>query len=321
MSFRLFVYYCAAWGAASAFFAWCAGRLIAGDSGLGAASAKGLILGLSLGLGLGLVDALASGSQRDRAALSLRLMVALLVGAAGGLAGGFVGQVLYQLSGSAWNILLIFGWVLTGGLIGAAPSAFDYLGAVMRNEERRGARRKVRNGVVGGLIGGLVGGIVSVLLHGLWAGVFKDSDAQSLWSPSATGFVALGACIGLSVSVTQIILREATLRVEAGFRPGRQLLLTRPETTIGRAEACDLGLFGDAAVERLHAKVSRQGEQWTLSDAGTPSGTLLNGQRLSGPAALKAGDRIQVGGSVLSFDVRAGRPVAEPVPFALPTSS
>ena len=154
-------------------------------------------------------------------------------------------------------------------LIGAAPAAYDLLGAVMRNEDRRGVSRKLRNGLIGGTVGGLIGGVLSVYLHGLWAGVFPDADAKDLWSPSATGFVALGACIGLTVPLAQVILREAWLRVESGFRPGRQLLLTRPETTIGRAESCDLGLFGDAAVEKLHAKIIREGNRWMLTDAGT----------------------------------------------------
>jgi len=208
-------------------------------------------------------------------------------------------------------------------LIGAAPSVFDFLGAVLRNEERRGARRKLRNGLIGGTIGGCVGGIVSVLGHGMWASVFKDTDAQDLWSPSATGFVALGACIGLSVALAQIILREAWLRVEAGFRPGRQVLLTRPETTIGRAESCDVGLFGDTAVEKLHALIKREANRWIVSDAGTPSGTLLNGQRITGPTPLRPGDRIQVCGNILSFAVRTGEAPAAPaaVPAVPPATA
>ena len=183
-------------------------------------------------------------------------------------------------------------------------------------KSRRGARRKLRNGLIGGAIGGVIGGSLSLLLHGLWAGIFKDSEAESLWSPSATGFVALGACIGLAVALAQVMLREAWLRVEAGFRPGRQLLLTRPETTIGRAESCDVGLFGDATVDKIHAKIVRQGNQWLVTDAGTATGTLVNGQRLTGPTPLHSGDRIQVGNSVLAFDMKTREAAA--APMALP---
>jgi hypothetical protein len=145
---------------------------------------------------------------------------------------------------------------------------------------------------------------VSVLLHNAWTDLFPDSDAQYLWSPSASGFVALGLCIGLTVALTQVMLREASLRVDAGFRAGRQVILTRPETIIGRAESCDVGLFGDSAVEKVHARIKRKGNVWTLADAGTTSGTLLNGRPLTAPTPLLSGDRIQLGGSVLSFATR-----------------
>jgi pSer/pThr/pTyr-binding forkhead associated (FHA) protein len=95
--------------------------------------------------------------------------------------------------------------------------------------------------------------------------------------------------------------------VERGFRRGRQLILAKAETTIGRAESCDIGLFGDPAVQRLHARIVLQGNRYVLADAGTPDGTFLNGTRISGPAPLRSGDEIRVGGSVLSFRERARR--------------
>jgi hypothetical protein len=319
MSFRLFAYYCAAWGAAAAYFGWMLGRLLEGDAGLMAAAVKGMALGVCVSLGLGLLDTRASGSQRDSVSLVVRLGLTLLIGAFGGLVGGFVGQGLYQLSDGQWGSLLVLGWMLTGLLIGAAPVAFDFLGAVLRNEDRRGAHLKLRNGLLGGTLGGLVGGLLSLFLHRLWAMAFQDADAQSLWSPSATGFVALGACIGLAVALAQIIFREAWLRVDAGFRPGRQILLTKPETTIGRAEACDIGLFGDAATEKLHARIVREGNRWILADAGPQAATLLNGQRLTGSVALRSGDRIQIGNSVLSFGVR--NPESPATPAVVPMTS
>ena len=44
MSFRLFIYYCASWGAAAAFFGWILGRLIAGDGALSGAAMKGFTI-------------------------------------------------------------------------------------------------------------------------------------------------------------------------------------------------------------------------------------------------------------------------------------
>ena len=64
--------------------------------------------------------------------------MAVLVGAFGGLIGGFLGQVFYwhAISGR----VVVSGWTLTGVLIGAAPATYDYLGAVLRNEDGRGER-------------------------------------------------------------------------------------------------------------------------------------------------------------------------------------
>ncbi len=315
MSFRVFIYYCAAWGACAAFVGWVVGRLLAGEPGLASASVKGLVLGVLVAVGRGLVDARAAASQRDFTALGVRLTLALLFGAAGGLIGGFLGQLFYGWL--QWEFWRVLGWVLTGVLVGAAPSAFDFLSAVLRNEERRGARRKLRNGLIGGTVGGLVGGFSLLLLRGAWGGIFTGSSVDELWSPSATGFAALGACIGLAVGLAQVMLKEAWVRVEAGFRPGRELILTKPEITLGRAESCDVGLFGGQGVEKVHAKIRRQGDRYLLSDAGTPGGTLLNGTRVAEPAPLRDGDRIQMGNCVLTFGERRQEAAAQPAPAAV----
>ena len=76
-----------------------------------------------------------------------------------------------------------------------------------------------------------------------------------MWTPSAAGFVALGLCIGLLIGAAQVILKEAWVKVEEGFRPGRELIVSKGEIVIGRAESCDVGLFGDNAVERTHARI------------------------------------------------------------------
>src|SRR5262249_550833 len=68
--------------------------------------------------------------------------------------------------------------------------------------------------------------------------------------------------------------KEAWLRVEAGFRRGRQLILPQPETTLGRAEACALGLFGAPEVARLHARILRDGGRHMVEDMGSPAGTF-----------------------------------------------
>lgn len=301
MSFRLFIYYCALCGAGSAFIGWALGRALAGDDPLLAAAVKAMLLGMAVALALSLVDSLWNLSLRQVVLVFQRVTAAVLVGGVGGFFGGLISHVLYAVSPVLGFGL---GWTITGLLIGAAPGVFDLLVSASNKQDLRGPRRKVLNGVLGGAVGGFLGGILSMFLRGAWTGLFEDKPAAALWSPSATGFVALGACIGLLIALAQVFLKEAWLKVEAGFRAGREVILSRPVVTLGRAESCDIGLFGDRTVERVHARLIRQGQDYVLSDAGTPDGTYVNGQRLNGPRILRAGDTIGVGNCRLRFGER-----------------
>ncbi len=302
MSFRLFVYYCALAGGAAAFVGWLFGRFAAGRHPLGETGVQGFFLGLFVSLALTLLDRVWTVSSASRREARLGLLASVVIGAFGGLIAAVFGQVLYGAL-DHWIFLLI-GWTLTGFLVGSSIGAFALLERLFREQDARAAWAKVKKGMMGGSAGGALGGIVFLLLKLLWDGVFKDREDVSPWSPSATGFVALGACIGLAVGLAQVILKEAWLKVEAGFRAGREVLIAKDEVTIGRAESCDFGLFGDNGIERLHARIVRDGNRYLLADAGTPGGTFLNGERISQPTPLKQGDRIQLGKAVLSFGER-----------------
>jgi hypothetical protein len=303
MSFRYFVYWCALCGGWAALAGWALGRLIAGDDPLGSVGIKGMCLGLLIALALGVVDALWVYSLRQLRHVAPRVLACTAVGAVGGLVGGFTGQLLFDWKHLA--LLLILGWVLTGLMVGVAIGAFDFLRGWVREEDLRGAGRKVLRGVLGGAVGGLLGGILYWELRGAWGGVFPGK--ADLWSPSATGFVALGLCIGLMIGVAQVVLKQSWLRIEAGFRKGRELLLNKPVLTIGRAEACDIGLFGDPTIDRLHARILRQGDRYLLADAGSSTGTFINDVRITEPAPLRSGDLIGVGRARLRFRERVKR--------------
>ena len=300
MSFRLFVYWCALCGGGAAAVGWALGRMIAGGDPLGGAGIKGLCLGALVALALGVVDALWVFSLRQIARAAPRVLACVAVGGVGGLFGGVAGQLLFD-----WRnlgLLLILGWMLTGLMVGAAIGSFDFLRSWVREESLRGTRRKVLRGALGGAVGGLLGGFLYLQLRDAWGGIFPDK--ADLWSPSATGFVALGLCIGLMIGVAQVVLKEAWLRVEAGFRAGRDVLLTRPVLTIGRAESCDLGLFGDPTIERLHARILRQGNRYLIADAGSAGGTYVNDVRIAEPTPLRSGDLIRVGNALIRFGER-----------------
>lgn len=303
MSFRRFVFWCALCGGWAALAAWALGRQVAGPDPLGGAGVKGLCLGLVIALALGVVDALWIYSLRQVRRVLPRVLTCVAVGGVGGLLGGFLGQLLYERRNLA--VFLVLGWALTGLLVGVSVGTFDYLRTWVLDEDLRDAGRKVVRGVLGGLVGGLLGGFLYEQLRGAWGGVFPGK--ADLWSPSATGFVALGLCIGLSIAVAQVVLKEAWLYVEAGFRKGREIPLGKPEHTVGRAESCDVGLFGDAAIDRLHARILRRGGGFVLADAGSATGTFINGVRVVEPVPLRSGDVIGVGKARLRFRERPKR--------------
>jgi len=296
MSFRTFIYYCALCGGWAAFLVWLVVN-VAGILSLSPYSATALvagILGVFLGGAVGGLDALlnAVGTQHF-----LRVLVCVGVGLLGGLVSGLFGEFLHQ----KLHIPLFIGWTLVGVVIGAAIGVFDVIRALGAREDLSIPRRKVLNGLLGGLVGGLAGGLLFDGLQWLSSMVPAVNLART---SLALGLVLLGISIGLLIGLAQVFLTEAWVKVEKGFRAGRQLMLSREETLIGRAEGCDLGLFGDNAVERQHARILLKNNRYLLADAGTPGGTFLNDQPVARPTPLRNGDMIRVGNSVLSFGLR-----------------
>jgi hypothetical protein len=294
MSFRLFIYYCAICGGWAAFLTWgiLAATGLRGDINHYLwATLTGGLLGMIVAAAIGAVDALlnAVGFQRI-----VRVMICTTIGLIGGMFGGIVGEFLHD----KLHLPVFIGWILTGICIGASIGIYDLLRSMLTQGEMRVPLKKTLNGIYGGLLGGFLGGLPF--------GFLMQSTSIPR-SNLAISLVILGLCIGLLIGLAQVVLKEAWLKVAQGFRAGRELLLTKDETTIGRAESCDLGLFGDSTIERLHARILLKNNRYLLADAETPGGTFLNAERISKPTPLKAGDRIGVGNSVIEFGERQKR--------------
>jgi hypothetical protein len=298
MSFRLFIYYCALCGGWAAFFGWVLGRVLSPSSAAGKDAVRGMMLGVLVAIGLSLVDCLWNMSMRQVGQVSMRVGVALLVGAVGGLIGGLIGHIVYDRA----PVLFVLGWMLTGLLVGASIGAFEFLSSVVSGQNLSGSSKKVIKCLAGGTVGGILGGILALLLHVIWEKIKPGAAGLDwLWSPTAMGFVALGMCIGLLVGLAQVILKEAWVKVEAGFRAGREMILAKEKTSIGRGEGVDIALFGDAGVEKLHANIVSEGGRYYLEDSTTPGGTFVNDQKVHGRLPLNSGDLIRMGKSILRF--------------------
>lgn len=68
--------------------------------------------------------------------------------------------------------------------------------------------------------------------------------------------------------------------------------------SIGRAEGNDV-VLEEGVVSGRHVRVVPPG---TVVDEGSTNGTLVNGRRLDGRAALRSGDAVQVGSTVFRFE-------------------
>lgn len=106
------------------------------------------------------------------------------------------------------------------------------------------------------------------------------------------------------------------LRVSAG--PDQGLIFPLPEgkpLVIGRGHSADARV-NDARVSRVHCKVEIQGGAAVLTDAGSSTGTLVNGQPVI-RHELRPGDAIVIGDTQLRYETEPGQ---EPATVLLPKS-
>jgi MFS family permease len=218
------------------------------------------------------------------------------LGAVGGALGMWLGDVVnFTLQNwlGGWLVAALIarglGWALLGVAIGASEGiAARSLG-------------KFSYGTLGGVIGGFVGGVVFELFSAV-----ARASLSTTYFWSALGLVILGACIGALSAFVQGVFQPACLRVLRGWQEGREYPLDKPAVVLGRAEQADIALFRDMKVEKQHAIIRREGEQYVLVNNGAPaSETRVNDASVPASRSLADGDRIQLGNVVLRFQLRA----------------
>ncbi|MCK6547479.1 diguanylate cyclase [Myxococcota bacterium] len=94
--------------------------------------------------------------------------------------------------------------------------------------------------------------------------------------------------------------RQAALICISGRSIGQMFVLSKEETTIGRAPECDVFL-DDEGVSRHHAKIIRQEDTLIVMDLGSTNGTYCEGERIQ-VLTLDDGMKVQVGtATILQF--------------------
>jgi pSer/pThr/pTyr-binding forkhead associated (FHA) protein len=93
---------------------------------------------------------------------------------------------------------------------------------------------------------------------------------------------------------------DATVVIREGPAAGSEQPLGG-ELTIGREQGAGM-VIDDGGVSRLHARFTEENGAVVLEDLGSSNGTYVNGERISAPVELAAGDEVQVGGTVLQVE-------------------
>jgi pSer/pThr/pTyr-binding forkhead associated (FHA) protein len=91
------------------------------------------------------------------------------------------------------------------------------------------------------------------------------------------------------------------------------------ELVLGREHATADLVIPDPGVSRRHARVLTHNHAVIVEDLGSSNGTYVNGQRISGPVELGAGDELQVGATILGVEGAGTAATAIMSPGAPPT--
>jgi hypothetical protein len=83
---------------------------------------------------------------------------------------------------------------------------------------------------------------------------------------------------------------------------GKRMVVGPAGVTLGRSRQCDI-VLEDPNISRQHAEIRPRGGAWVLTDLGSTNGSLINGRRIDHPEAVKPGDEIEIGTSVIKFEL------------------
>lgn len=106
---------------------------------------------------------------------------------------------------------------------------------------------------------------------------------------------------------------RARLVLQASGGEEKEIVLVKPETTIGRSSGCDVVLTAPT-VSRVHARIVQEAAGCLLIPVGSRHNTFVNDESVSHPRLLHDGDRIQLANErlVFRFDAGPARPVGVP---------
>jgi len=131
------------------------------------------------------------------------------------------------------------------------------------------------------------------VLWAVWAEVNAPAAAPAPpASARGTGAPAASSARTSGGDITRLRVVEPADRRGTTYQLGDEL-------TVGRASGCQVALPDDSYASQLHARIFRKDGRLWLEDLGSTNGTFLNAKAVTSPVALRRGDRVQVGRTVL----------------------
>lgn len=84
---------------------------------------------------------------------------------------------------------------------------------------------------------------------------------------------------------------------------GKEYMITRWETSIGRSNACDIVLSHNS-VSRFHAVIAKHKKGWVITDTHSASGTSINRKKITEPTVIEDGQKLTFGKVTLIFRIK-----------------
>ncbi|MGN2349071.1 FHA domain-containing protein [Clostridium cagae] len=251
------------------------------------------IIGGTIGAAMGIGEGIYYGSKKRAIKYGfIGLIIALFISFCGGfLAQSAYSSLLNDTTEYTSQVYLGFvraiGWTVMGAGVGIA------IGLIKPEKIR------IINCVLGGIIGGFIGGF---LFNFIAQSISIDITDKGTVA-RAIGIIIMGTLIGLGIGLLEQFAKTAWLKVIRGEFEGKEYLVFKGITSIGNSGKNTIVLFKDKLVAPNHCDIVQEGNRYVLVDKGSPSGTFVNGVRIT-RHTLKQGDAISVGNSVLVFNTK-----------------
>ena len=156
------------------------------------------------------------------------------------------------------------------------------------------------NGFVGGMVGGLLGGLLFDPLDLLLS---NHELMQGAELSRAVGLTIIGATVGLMIGLTDLLTRDAWLKVTKGPLRGKEFSFNRTPIRMGSSPKNEIYLFKDIKIEPVHAEINKLRDTFDLADLDSSAGTFVNGLRIR-RHRLADGDLIRIGDYELVYSTR-----------------